>query len=80
MIRVPPPSGNHRQQLFCDAATQTCLILKVLPGLPWRHSTSFVVSLPRMARLDWQVPGFSTLCSRQRTLKVSPPYYGGNRP
>ncbi|UWQ30734.1 transposase [Leisingera sp. M523] len=54
--------------------------MNVLPGLPWRHSTSFVVSLPRMARLDWQVPGFSTLCNRQRTPKVVPPCHGGNSP
>ncbi|UWQ34878.1 transposase [Leisingera sp. M527] len=80
MIRVPPPSGNRRQQHFSDAATQTCQTLKVLAGLPWRHSIRFVVSLPRMAGLDWQVPGFSTLCSRQRTLKVSLPCHGGTSP
>lgn len=33
-----------------------------------------VASLLEMAGLDWQVPDFSTLCRRQKTLQVQIPY------
>lgn len=81
MVWVPPPSGRRgRQQNFSDAAIQACLTLKVLFGLPLRQTTGFVQSLLQLIGLDWAVPGFSTLCRRQRTLKVSLPYRGGTGP
>jgi hypothetical protein len=33
-----------------------------------------VASLLRLAELDWPVPDYSTLCRRQKTLKVQIPY------
>jgi hypothetical protein len=54
--------------------------LKVLFGLPLRQTTGFVQSLLQLIGLDWAVPDFSTLCRRQRTLKVSLPYRGGTGP
>jgi len=81
MVWVPPPSGRRgRQQNFSDAAIQACLTLKVLFGLPLRQTTGFVQSLLHLIGLDWVVPDFSTLCRRQRTLKVSLPYRGGTGP
>jgi len=81
MVWVPPPSGRRgRQQNFSDAAIQACLTLKVLFGLPLRQTTGFVQSLLQLIGLDWVVPDFSTLCRRQRTLKVSLPYRGGTGP
>jgi hypothetical protein len=81
MVWVPPPSGKRgRQQNFSDAAIQACLTLKVLFGLPLRQATGFVQSLLQLIGLDWAVPDFSTLCRRQRTLKVSLPYRGGTGP
>ena len=81
MVWVPPPSGKRgRQQNYSDAAIQACLTLKVLFGLPLRQATGFVQSLLQLIGLDWAVPDFSTLCRRQRTLKVSLPYRGGTRP
>lgn len=78
---VPPPSGRRgRQQNFSDAAIQACLTLKVVFGLPLRQTTGFVQSLLQLIDLDWAVPDFSTLCRRQRTLKVSLPYRGGTGP
>ena len=81
MVWVPPPSGKRgRQQSYSDAAIQGCLTLKVLFGLPLRQATGFVQSLLQLIGLDWAVPDFSTLCRRQRTLKVSLPYRGGTGP
>ena len=81
MVWAPPPNGKRgRQQQFSDAAIQTCLTLKVLFGMPLRHTTGFVQSLLRLVGLDWSVPDFSTLCRRQKTLNVSLTYRGGAGP
>jgi len=81
MTWVPLPSGKRgRQQQFSDSAIQTCLMLKVLFGLPLRQTTGFVESLLALVGLDWAVPDFSTLCRRQKTLNVSLPYRGGGGP
>ena len=81
MVWVPPPSLRRgRQQNFSDAAIRACLTLKVLFGLPLRQTTGFMQSLLLLIGLDWVVPDFSTLCRRQRTLKVSLPYRGGTGP
>ena len=81
MVWVPPPSLRRgRQQNFSDAAIQAGLTLKVLFGLPLRQTTGFMQSLLLLIGLDWVVPDFSTLCRRQRTLKVSLPYRGGTGP
>ena len=81
MVWTPPPSGKRgRQQQFSDAATQTCLTLKVLFGMPLHQTTGFVQSLLRLVGLDWATPDFSTLCRRQQTLNVSLPYRGSTGP
>ena len=63
----PPP-------VFSNAAIQFCLSLKVLFKLPLRQTAGMVASLLRLAGLDWPVPDYSTLCRRQKTLKVQIPY------
>lgn len=74
-------SGRRgRQQTYSDAAIQACLTLKVLFGLPLRQTTGFVESLLKLVGLDWSVPGFSTLCRRQKTLSVAIPYKGSAGP
>ncbi|GAA0300214.1 hypothetical protein GCM10008966_21190 [Rhodovulum strictum] len=42
--------------------------------LPLRQTAGMVASLLRLAGLDWPVPDYSTLCRRQKTLKVQIPY------
>ncbi len=75
------PSGKRgRSQTFSDAAIQTCLTMKVLFGMALRQTTGFVGSLLRLTGLDWDVPNFSTICRRQRTLAVNIPYRGANGP
>lgn len=70
-----PASGKRgRQHIFSDAAIQFCLSIKCLFGLALRQSLGLVESLLRMAGLNWRVPDFSTVCRRQKTLRVQLPY------
>ena len=70
--RAPPSGRRGRTATFSDAAIQTCLMLKSLFGLPLRQTTGLVESLLKLAKLDWPVPDFSTLCRRQKDLTVRP--------
>ena len=63
-----------RPPVFSNAAIQFCLSIKVLFKLPLRQTAGMVASLLRLAELDWPVPDYSTLCRRQKTLKVQIPY------
>ena len=54
--------------------------MKVLFGMALRQTTGFVESLLRLIGMDWTVPDFSTLCRRQKTLKVDIPYRGSPGP
>lgn len=54
--------------------------MKVLFGMALRQTTGFGESLLRLIGLDWEVPDFSTLSRRQKTLKVNIPYRGSNGP
>jgi transposase len=75
------PSGKRgRSRTFSDATIQTCLTMKVLFGMALRQTTGFVESLLRLMGLDWDVPDFSTICRRQRTLAVNIPYHGAKGP
>jgi hypothetical protein len=72
---VRPPRGKRgRQQIFSDAALQFCLSIKCLFNLALRQSLGTAKSLFRLAGLDWKVPDFSTLCGRQKALRVQLPY------
>jgi hypothetical protein len=74
-------SGKRgRSRTFSDAAIQTCLTMKVLFGMALRQTTGFVESLLRLMGLDWEVPDFSTICRRQRTLSLNIPYRGAKGP
>lgn len=65
-----PSRKRGRSQTFSDAAIQTCPTMKVLFGMALRQTTGFVESLLRLTGLDWDVPDFSTICRRQRTLAL----------
>jgi len=71
---APHEGRPGRPPVFSDAAIQFCLSIKVLFKLPLRQTAGMVASLLRLAGLDWPVPDFSTLCRRQKTLKVQIPY------
>ena len=44
--------------------------MQVLFGMALRQTTGFIESLLRRIGLDWMVPDSSTLCRRQKSLKV----------
>jgi len=75
------PSGKRgRSPTFSDAAIQFCLSIKCLFGQPLRQALGMVHSLLRLAKLDWPVPDFSTVCRRQKTLQVQLSYQPSKSP
>jgi len=81
MARVAKPTGKPgRQPVYSDAAVQTCLTMKVLFGMALRQTTGVVGSLLSLANLDREVPDFSTLSRRQKTLAVNIPHRGSQGP
>jgi hypothetical protein len=81
MAWAAKPTGKRgRQPIYSDAAVQTCLTMKVLFGMALRQTTGFVESLLRLIGLDWDVPDFSTLSRRRKTLAVNIPHRGSQGP
>ncbi len=81
MAWAAQPTGKPgRQPVYSDAAVQTCLTMKVLFGMALRQTTGFVESLLCLIGLDWDVPDFSTLSRRQKTLAVNIPHRGSRGP
>ncbi|MQR01261.1 IS5 family transposase [Glaciimonas soli] len=65
------PSGcRGRVQQFSDTAIQFGLTIKGLFGLALRQAIGFIQSLLQLAKLDWEVPDYSTVCRRQKHLTV----------
>jgi hypothetical protein len=77
---APPTGKRGRQPVYTDAAVQTRLTMKVLFGMALRQTPGFVESLLRLVGLDWDVPDFSMLSRRQKTLAVNIPHRGSQGP
>ena len=78
---VGAPSGKRgRSQTFSDSAIPFCLSIKCLFGQPLRQLLGMVQSLLKLAQLDWPVPDFSTVCRRQKTLRVQLTYRPSAQP
>ena len=77
---APHVGSPGRPAVFSDAAIQFCLSIKVLFKLPLRQTTGMVASLLKMAGLDWEVPDYTTICRRQKTLAVQIPYRRADGP
>lgn len=71
---APKRGRPGRPETFSDAAIQFCLSIKVLFGLALRQTSGMVASLLRLAGLDWPVPDYSTLCRRQKTVRIQIPF------
>lgn len=70
-----PASGKRGcQRIFSEPAIQFCLSIKCLFNLALRQSLGLVESLLRLASRDWSVPDFSTVCRRQKPLRVQMPF------
>ena len=67
-------SKRGRPSLFSDAAIEFCLTIKGLFGLALCQAMGMVESLLKLVGLSWQVPDYSTVCRRQKTLQVRIPY------
>lgn len=81
MAWTAKPTGKRgRQPVYSDAVVQTCLTMKVLFGMALRQTTGFVESLLGLIGLHWEVPDFSTLSRRQKTLVVNIPHRGSQGP
>ena len=78
--KAKPTGKRGRNPRYSDAAIQACLTIKVLFGLPLRQTTGFVESLLTLVDLDWEVPDYSTLCRRQKTLSVAIGYQSSQGP
>ncbi|MFT4784542.1 MAG: hypothetical protein ACI9IV_002289 [Paracoccaceae bacterium] len=64
MTWLAPHDGRPgRPVVFSDVAIQFCLMIKVLFKRPLRQTTGMVVSLLKMADLDWTVPDYFDLVS-----------------
>ena len=77
---APHEGRAGRPPVFSNVAIQFCLSIKVLFKLPLRQTAGMVASLLHLAGLDWPVPDYSTLCRRQKTLKVQIPYRRADGP
>jgi hypothetical protein len=81
MERCAPKRGRPgRPETFSEAAIQFRLGIKVLFGLAVRQAIGIVASLLKMAGLVWQVPDFSTLCRRQKTVSIQIPFRRADGP
>lgn len=69
--QAPSSGRTGRPAVFSDTAIQFCLTLKCMFGLGLRQTTGLAESLLQLAKLDWAVPDYSTLCRRQKTLSVA---------
>jgi len=67
---APAAAKRGRPVTYSDAAVQFCLTIKVLYGLALRQTLGLVESLLKLSGLAWDVPDFSTLSRRQKTLQV----------
>ena len=75
MVWGAEPTGKRGRQPFSsDAAVQTCLTMQVLFCMALRQTTGFMESLLRLIGMDRDVPDFSTLIRRQKSLVVNIPH------
>src|SRR5690606_41224381 len=58
--RAPKSGCNGRPPVFSDAAIQFCLMVKVLFGLPLRHTTVMVACILSLAGLDCRLAYVAT--------------------
>lgn len=77
---APHDISRARPALFSDVAIQFCLTIRVLFKFPLRQTTEMVARLLKMADLHWAVPGYTTLCRRQKTLAIHIQYRLANGP
>ena len=68
---LPCKPGSPRT--YSDLAIQCCLTFRALYRSPLRATQGFVASLFQLLGIPLDVPNYSTLCRRQKTLQVRIP-------
>lgn len=67
------PAKRGRPCLYSDLAIECCLTLRAVFKMPLRATQGFVASLLQIMRLPLTAPDYSSLCKRQKNLKISLP-------
>jgi hypothetical protein len=67
--RTPRDGRPLQPAVFCDAAIQFCLSIKMLFKLPLRQASVMVANRLKLAGLHWLMPDFSTLW-RKQTIRL----------
>ena len=67
-------SADHRShvQILNNVAIRFFLIIKGLYGLALQQAIGLVQSLLQLAKLDWEIPDYSTVYLRQKHLGMGP--------
>jgi IS5 family transposase len=69
----PIVKKRGRPTLYSDLAIEFCLTIKALFKLPLRAAQGFVTSIFQLMKLSLPVPDYTSLCKRQKTLKITLP-------
>ena len=66
-------NNRGRPILYSDLAIEFCLTIKALYKLPLRATQGFVQSIFKIMGLSLPVPDYTSLCKRQKILKIKLP-------
>ena len=69
--QAPFKGKRGKPQIFSDAAIQFCLMMKSHFQLPLKQTTGLIQSIIQLSHLAWDTPDFSTICRRQKQIKIS---------
>jgi hypothetical protein len=64
------PGARGRPQLYADTAIECALVVKAVFHLSLRSTQGFLESVVRLMEVDLPVPDYTTVCKRQRHLRV----------
>ena len=65
--------GRGRPEKYSDLAIQTGLTLKALFRLTFRATEGFIKSLLELSKVELEVPTYSLLCKRQKSIAIDLP-------
>lgn len=72
--------GRGRPKIYADIAILSMLTIKMVFRLPLRATQGLVESIIELLQLPIEAAGYTTLCRRQKRLKVPLQRRGGNEP
>lgn len=63
-----------RPKTYSEVAIEACVTIRMLFALPYRQCEGFVEDLLRMMKLDVEVPCYTQICRRQKSLRIKLKY------